>query len=193
MLLYTLVGHDVCKYQVDPRIFVGLKENEKMNTYRLDLSGYAGKEREAISEAVQKHAFSLGFSWCGGTRVMYLNKFCLVLCGWDHTICFCDNEKSLHDQHMFISVSDFLALKKEDVNDRSGKFFSDFSWVRGAARKVLMSNAIVCNFNAIVITDIDYDKPYMVWTADKSTVWTMSGVPGDAEEVRCNDLLEGKI
>ena len=32
-----------------------------MKEYKIDLSGYEGKVREVVSEAIQRHAFKLGY------------------------------------------------------------------------------------------------------------------------------------
>ena len=34
-----------------------------MKAYKIDLSGFTGKVREVVSEAVQKKAFTLGWGW----------------------------------------------------------------------------------------------------------------------------------
>ena len=43
-----------------------------MKSYKIDLSGYEGRVREIISEAVQKKAFSLGYVWADGSTTPIL-------------------------------------------------------------------------------------------------------------------------
>lgn len=39
-----------------------------MKAYKIDLSGFTGKVREVVSEAVQKKAFALGYHWASDCR-----------------------------------------------------------------------------------------------------------------------------
>ncbi len=89
-----------------------------MKEYKIDLSGYDGKVREVVSEAIQRHAFELGYEWCGSwkkeilTNMPYLffNKDCFITHDGDE-IYFEEHCKTL------ISAADFLALTPEDVKD----------------------------------------------------------------------------
>lgn len=90
-----------------------------MKEYKVDLSGYEGKVREVVSEAVQKKAFELGYpGWSGGRQPMYTN--CPFL--------YIENGHMSKDEVRFrdtfnrykntlISAADFLALTPEDVKD----------------------------------------------------------------------------
>jgi hypothetical protein len=90
-----------------------------MKEYKIDLSGYEGKVREVVSEAVQKKAFELGYpGWSSGRQPMHTN--CPFL--------YIENGRMLKDEVRFrdtfnrykntlISPADFLALTPEDVRD----------------------------------------------------------------------------
>jgi hypothetical protein len=92
-----------------------------MKEYKIDLSGYEGKVREVVSEAVQRHAFELGYKGFNGRQVashtsmpfLFLNT---VLKGMGY---LSDCEASYFEQHEMqeISPADFLALTPEDVQD----------------------------------------------------------------------------
>lgn len=85
-----------------------------MKEYKVDLSMYEGKVREVVSEAIQRHAFELGYEWlCGGKS---LKPFSAILL-------FCYNGSIVHwstkldSWEQEISAADFLALTPEDVKD----------------------------------------------------------------------------
>jgi len=83
-----------------------------MKAYKIDLSGFAGKEREVVSEAVQKKAFGLCFTWPDGGKdaryvydpYLYLEQSGKLLGG---TL-----EKFFEDDdNTAITAADFLALE----------------------------------------------------------------------------------
>ncbi len=85
-----------------------------MKEYKVDLTGYEWKVREVLSEAIQRHAFKLGYEWLGSGKkekhtsspYLFFNKpRCIT-----HA-CFEDH------RHIKISAADFLALTPEDVKD----------------------------------------------------------------------------
>ena len=83
-----------------------------MNAYKIDLSGFTGKVREVVSEAVQKKAFALGCKWPDGGKdaryvydpYLYLEQSGKLLGG---TL-----EKFFEDDdNTAITAADFLALE----------------------------------------------------------------------------------
>ena len=92
-----------------------------MKEYKIDLSGYEGKVREVVSEAIQRHAFKLGYEGFNCRQVvshtsepfLFLNT---VLKGMGYVS---GHEASYFKQHKMqeISAADFLALTPEDVKD----------------------------------------------------------------------------
>ena len=92
-----------------------------MKEFKIDLSGYEGKVREVVSEAVQRHAFKLGYpGWlCDGMQPKY--TMCPFL--------YIENDRMLRDdeavhrdtfnrcKNILISAAAFLALTPEDVKD----------------------------------------------------------------------------
>ena len=91
-----------------------------MKEYKIDLSGYEGKVREVVSEAIQHHAFELGYPgwWSGGEKIKHINMPYLFIETRTMTM------ENNHDGNAFmnandipISAADFLALTPEDVQD----------------------------------------------------------------------------
>ena len=90
-----------------------------MKEFKIDLSMYEGKVREVVSEAIQRHAFKLGYEGFNCRKFashtsapfLFLNT---VLRGMG-----CVSEASYFKQHKMqeISAADFLALTPEDVKD----------------------------------------------------------------------------
>ena len=80
-----------------------------MKAYKIDLSGFTGKVREVISEAVQKKAFTLGYTWSDGDGfVKYLESSWLDF--WsDGTITKCYYDAACIG-HVLIPADVFLAL-----------------------------------------------------------------------------------
>lgn len=91
-----------------------------MKEYKIDLSGYDGKVREVVSEAVQLHAFELGYEWAlNGKTVVFKNELYLFFNN-DYSISYVDSDGIRYFElrkNTEISVSDFLALTPEDVKD----------------------------------------------------------------------------
>ena len=92
-----------------------------MKEYKIDLHEFEGKVREVVSEAIQRHAFKLGYEGFSGRQVvshtsapfLFLNT---VLRGMGYVS---GHEASYFKQHKMqeISAADFLALTPEDVKD----------------------------------------------------------------------------
>lgn len=89
-----------------------------MKEYKIDLSMLDGEAREDVSAAIQRHAFRLGYEWlCGGEKVQY--EYCPVLCfEANGKILKAENTDGFNKwTNTEISITDFLALKPEDVKD----------------------------------------------------------------------------
>lgn len=89
-----------------------------MKDFKIDLSMYDGKVRELMSEAVQIKAFELGYAWeYGGKKVQY--EHCPALCfeagGRIFKAEYTDKFNTWSNTE--ISITDFLALKPEDVKE----------------------------------------------------------------------------
>ena len=89
-----------------------------MKEYKIDLSGYEGKVREVVSEAIQRHAFELGYEgWLYGGKIvqdtqvkfLYIKEDCF-------TIGF-NADTHLEAPYTPISPADFLTLTPEDVKE----------------------------------------------------------------------------
>ena len=82
-----------------------------MKAYKIDLSGFTGKVREVVSEAVQKKAFELGYTWfssggcCTNTDKPWLAFSKNGEIGWNLV-----GGNSLSDFPL-IAAADFLALE----------------------------------------------------------------------------------
>lgn len=95
-----------------------------MKAYKIDLSGYTGKVREVVSEAVQKKAFELGCAWkTRGTQVcslsmpyIFIESSCMILSG---SIADLFDE----DKNTLITAADFLELTADKVNEPTFKPF----------------------------------------------------------------------
>lgn len=79
-----------------------------MKAYKIDLSGFTGKVREVVSEAVQKKAFDLGLDTTG--RFCALDKPFLFIgsaggTGWDDDLEYFNGKKDT-----LITADAFLAL-----------------------------------------------------------------------------------
>ena len=91
-----------------------------MKEYKVDLSGYDGKVLELVSEEVQRHAFELGYEWCGYGKkevlpnmpYLFFNKDCSMTYIGAKDIRYFELRKNTE-----ISAADFLALTPEDVKD----------------------------------------------------------------------------
>lgn len=76
-----------------------------MQAYKIDLSGFTGKVRKVVSEAVQRKAFELGYEW-NSRKPMLFDKSWLYF-GEDGDITWDDHDIA---QYELISAADFLAL-----------------------------------------------------------------------------------
>jgi len=90
-----------------------------MKAYKIDLSMLEGEAREDVSTAIQRHAFRLGYKWRSFGKEETKYEFCPVLY-------FEKDGAILKDEcadgfktwsNTEISITDFLALKPEDVKD----------------------------------------------------------------------------
>jgi len=90
-----------------------------MKEYKIDLSMLEGEAREDVSAAIQRHAFRLGYKWqYGGKKTQY--EYCPVLCfEADGRILKNENIGGFNKwSNTEISITDFLALKPEDVKEK---------------------------------------------------------------------------
>lgn len=91
-----------------------------MKEYKIDLSMYEGKVRDIVSEAIQRHAFELGYpGWISGRQPMY-TKCSFLYIENGHMV---KDEVRFRDtfnrcKNTLISAADFLALTPEDVRDK---------------------------------------------------------------------------
>ena len=91
-----------------------------MKEYKIDLSGYDGKVREVVSVAIQRHAFKLGYEWCGygkeeiltNNPYLFFNKDCYITYIGAEDVRYFEDHRNIK-----ISAADFLALTPEDVKD----------------------------------------------------------------------------
>ena len=89
-----------------------------MKAYKINLSMYKGKIREAVSCAVQEKAFELGYKWSFGKEASYTKSPYLFLAD---KITHFGTEDALYDALYFearsgtnISAADFLSLSQPD-------------------------------------------------------------------------------
>ena len=87
-----------------------------MKGYKVDLSMYEGKIREALSEAIQRHAFNLGYEWHGWSfaKVAFWIKSPYLFFDEGGRIAhLSDEDKRYFEGHSGtdISADDFLGLK----------------------------------------------------------------------------------
>ena len=88
-----------------------------MKNYKINLSMYKGKVREALSVAIQEKAFELGYQWGFGKETFWLKSPYLffnkssIITHLSDVRCFEDRSGTK------ISAADFLALTTEDVKD----------------------------------------------------------------------------
>jgi hypothetical protein len=89
------------------------EEAPKPDGYKVDLSMYKGKAREAISKAVQEEAFKKGFSWhLGEKSIKHLESVSLYFWMSDHDICYDESEDGAYfNAHKFkeLSVEEILS------------------------------------------------------------------------------------
>ena len=80
-----------------------------MKAYKIDLSMYPGKVREAVSEAVQKKAFTLGYTWSDGDGFVKSLESSWLDFWSDGTITKCYYDAACIG-HVLIPADVFLAL-----------------------------------------------------------------------------------
>jgi len=89
-----------------------------MKEYKIDLSGFDGKVREVVSEAIQRHAFELGYEWIAlGKKASYKGSPCLFFEKRGDVLQNSTMDGFTHYSNQLISAADFLALTPEDVQD----------------------------------------------------------------------------
>lgn len=81
-----------------------------MKAYKIDLSGFTGKVRELVSEAVQKKAFELGYKWVDGPKVQ-LTKYPWLY--FDKDTFITKDDDDVCDENALITADAFLALSPE--------------------------------------------------------------------------------
>ena len=93
-----------------------------MKEYKIDLHEFEGKVREVVSEAIQRHAFKLGYpGWrCGGKKVCETRAPYLFIETRRMAMTeACSRNEFMNDKNTLISATDFLALTPEDVKDEA--------------------------------------------------------------------------
>ena len=91
-----------------------------MKEYKIDLHEFEGKVREVVSEAIQRHAFELGYEWFGSGKKEILTNSPHLFFSKDGDITHVvTGEKRYFEQRKgtLISAAAFLALTPEDVKD----------------------------------------------------------------------------
>jgi hypothetical protein len=90
-----------------------------MKEFKIDLSGYDGKVREVVSEAIQRHAFKLGYEWATGKEIICKkNPYLFFNKSSNITHLGAEDVRYFEDRcGTKISAADFLALTPEDVKD----------------------------------------------------------------------------
>ena len=90
-----------------------------MKEYKIDLSGYDGKVREVVSEAVQIKAFKLGYKWRVGIEILgEKSPYLFFYKSSTMTHLAAEDVRYFEDNSCIkISAADFLALSPEDVRD----------------------------------------------------------------------------
>ena len=91
-----------------------------MKEYKVDLSGYEGKVREVVSEAIQRHAFELCYEWCGSGKKEILTNSPYFFFNKNRYVTYVGAEDVRYfedHRNTEISAADFLALTPEDVQD----------------------------------------------------------------------------
>ena len=87
-----------------------------MKNYKINLTMYDGRVREVLSEAIQRHAFKLGYEWSFGKEPFWLKSSYLFFgedCKITHLF---DEDVSHFEAHSGeeISVDDFLDFNPEE-------------------------------------------------------------------------------
>jgi len=86
-----------------------------MKEFKIDLTNFEGKVREAVSEAVQVHAFKLGYEWLSiGKEPFYKKSPYLFLA--DKITHFGTEDETFFEAHSGeeISAEDFLGLNPKE-------------------------------------------------------------------------------
>ena len=87
-----------------------------MKEYKIDLSGYDGKIRGVVSEAIQRHAFKLGYKWVSVGKEVFYEKSLYLFFNKSITHLGVEDVRYFEDHSgTEISAADFLALAPEDA------------------------------------------------------------------------------
>ena len=86
-----------------------------MKEYKVDLSMYEGKVREALSVAIQRHAIKLGYAWSLGKEVFWIKSPYLFFDEGGKITHLSDEDKRYFEGQCKtkISADDFLGLSLE--------------------------------------------------------------------------------
>jgi hypothetical protein len=92
---------------------------KEMKEYKIDLHEFEGKVREVVSEAIQRHAFKLGYEWRVGKEILCeKSPYLFFYKSSTMTHLAAEDVRYFEDNSGFkISAADFLALTPEDVKD----------------------------------------------------------------------------
>ena len=91
-----------------------------MKEYKVDLSMYEGKVLEVVSEAIQRHAFELGYEWFEGGKKEMLTNSPYLFFDEECNITHLGTEGKRYFEHhrkTEISAAEFLSLTPEDEKD----------------------------------------------------------------------------
>ena len=114
VLLNKYWTEDFRKVQEFAKAEIARRKKEKaMKAYKIDLSMYPGKVREAVSEAVQKKAFELGYHWYSTTSTTQTDRPWLVF-NYDGTIAWNHSNTQTIKDYPLIAAADFLNLESAE-------------------------------------------------------------------------------
>ena len=87
-----------------------------MKNYKINLSMYKGKVREALSMAIQRHAFELGYEWNTGKEVFHKTSPYLFFDEGGRITHYGDEDAFFFERHSGIEISaaDFLDFNPEE-------------------------------------------------------------------------------
>jgi hypothetical protein len=120
-----------------------------MKEYKIDLSGFDGKVRELVSEAIQRHAFELGYEWCGSGRKVVLTNSPYLFFNKSSDITNVGTGGVRYLEQIYgtlISAADFLALTPEDVQDEVVVITEPAEWLLvtgGESRRLVPMGATI--------------------------------------------------
>ena len=86
-----------------------------MKNYKINLSMYKGKVREVVSEAIQRHAFELGYEWSIGKEVFWIKTPYLFFDESGRITHYSDERFFERHSGIEISADDFLDFNLEEL------------------------------------------------------------------------------